>query len=111
MSGPGPGRLRSMLEDRRRASERSIPPWISGGLLASLGYLLADGDGVCEPQLEQQQLCEAAREKASAELPRTDTTLEAHTRALPAPGLSLFGTRTKSLQSSHLIKGGAIVII
>lgn len=42
-----------MLEDRRRASERSIPPGSPVALLASLGYLSADGDGVDEPELEQ----------------------------------------------------------
>ena len=79
VSGPGPGRLRSMLEDRRRASERSIPHWISGGLLASLGYLLADRDGVCEPQLEQQQLCEAARGKSVRRAPANRTRHLQHT--------------------------------
>lgn len=42
-----------MLGDRRHASDRAIPPGSPVALLASLGYLSADGDGVDEPEVEQ----------------------------------------------------------
>lgn len=42
-----------VLEDRRHTSQGSTPPGSPVALLASLGYLSADGDGVDEPELEQ----------------------------------------------------------
>lgn len=45
-----------MLEDRRHASERSIPPGSPVALLASLGYLSADGDGVDDPRTGAKQI-------------------------------------------------------
>lgn len=52
LSTPGPVGCVD-VGDRRHASERSIPPGPPVALLASLGYLSADGDGVDQPELEQ----------------------------------------------------------
>lgn len=53
VSGPGPVKSAWMYEDRRCESLRSTASGSPVALLASLGFLNADGDGVDEPELEQ----------------------------------------------------------